>query len=74
MVKTDENMMTSRRGIFAGGDCESGPALVIKLSPREGKQLSPLTVILVAKEISPNISCLPRKRWPGWMKRLREKD
>jgi len=29
VVKTNEDLRTSREGIFAGGDCESGPALVI---------------------------------------------
>lgn len=28
-VKTSEDLTTSREGVFAGGDCESGPALVI---------------------------------------------
>jgi formate dehydrogenase alpha subunit len=29
VVKVNENLSTSREGVFAGGDCESGPALVI---------------------------------------------
>ncbi len=29
VVKVDEDLSTSREGVFAGGDCESGPALVI---------------------------------------------
>ena len=28
-VKANEDLTTSREGVFAGGDCESGPALVI---------------------------------------------
>ncbi|MDH4269027.1 MAG: formate dehydrogenase subunit alpha [Dehalococcoidia bacterium] len=29
IVKANEDLSTSRQGVFAGGDCESGPALVI---------------------------------------------
>ncbi|MGB5925111.1 MAG: FAD-dependent oxidoreductase, partial [Dehalococcoidia bacterium] len=29
VVKVNEDLSTSREGVFAGGDCESGPALVI---------------------------------------------
>jgi formate dehydrogenase alpha subunit len=29
VLKVGENLSTSRAGVFAGGDCESGPALVI---------------------------------------------
>jgi formate dehydrogenase alpha subunit len=29
VVKANEDLITSREGVFAGGDCESGPALVI---------------------------------------------
>jgi formate dehydrogenase alpha subunit len=29
IVKVNEDLSTSRKGVFAGGDCESGPALVI---------------------------------------------
>jgi len=29
VVKVNEDLMTSREGVFAGGDCQSGPALVI---------------------------------------------
>ncbi|HXZ94512.1 MAG TPA: FAD-dependent oxidoreductase, partial [Dehalococcoidia bacterium] len=29
IVKTKEDLSTSQKGVFAGGDCESGPALVI---------------------------------------------
>ena len=29
VLKVDEDLSTSREGVFAGGDCESGPALVI---------------------------------------------
>ena len=29
IVKVNEDLSTSRNGVFAGGDCESGPALVI---------------------------------------------
>ena len=29
VVKASEDLITSREGVFAGGDCESGPALVI---------------------------------------------
>jgi formate dehydrogenase alpha subunit len=29
VVKANEDLTTSREGVFAGGDCESGPALVI---------------------------------------------
>jgi len=29
VIKVNEELSTSRKGVFAGGDCESGPALVI---------------------------------------------
>ncbi len=30
VIEINENMMTSRQGVFSGGDCQSGPAVVIR--------------------------------------------
>ena len=29
-IKVDDNMMTTRQGVFSGGDCQTGPATVIQ--------------------------------------------
>jgi len=68
VVKASEDLARIEQVFFAGGDCETGPALVINAIAAGRKAAQSIDRYLGGKGTSPNILFLPRRLWNGWKK------